>query len=113
MDKKEQYIRKMTYINVNLPEADIYDQLAEECIEMAHACHKMSRYIRETNPTPLTEDEIYSKLDEELTDIYVCLDALSVRPAINEELAAFKAERWANRILGTCPESEEEKKLYE
>lgn len=107
MVNKEQYLRTMTYINVNLPEADIYDQLAEECIEMAHACHKMSRYIRETNPTPLTEDEIYSQLDEELTDIYVCLDALSVRPEINEELAVTKAERWANRI------SIEEAKLYE
>lgn len=30
---------------------------AEECVELAHACLKLARVIRQENPTPVTSDE--------------------------------------------------------
>ena len=38
------------------------EQTAEECIEMAHACLKLARYMRGENKVYKTIEEMYSNL---------------------------------------------------
>ena len=50
------------------------EQTAEECIELAHACLKLARYLRDENKVYKTKEEIYSNLSEEIADVYICID---------------------------------------
>ena len=52
------------------------EQTAEECIELAHACLKLARYLRGENRVYKTKEEIYSNLSEEIADVYICIDEL-------------------------------------
>ena len=52
------------------------EQTAEECIELAHACLKLARYLRGENKVYKTKEEIYSNLSEEIADVYICIDEL-------------------------------------
>lgn len=93
-----QYLQNIEYVRNHLSEHRLYEQLAEECCELAQVALKMSRYLQDEDSVAMTEKEINNKLDEEMTDIFVCLDALTHRPNIDMELAAKKANRWKNRI---------------
>ena len=50
------------------------EQTAEECVELAHACVKLARYLRGENKVHKTKEEIYSHLSEEIADVYICID---------------------------------------
>ena len=52
------------------------EQTAEECVELAHACLKLARYLRGENKVYKTKEEIYSNLSEEMADVYICIDEL-------------------------------------
>lgn len=52
------------------------EQTAEECAELAQACLKMARYLRNENPTPKRLDDIKDHLCEEIADVNLCLDEL-------------------------------------
>lgn len=52
------------------------EQTAEECVELAHACLKLARYLRGENKVYKTKEEIYSNLSEEIADVYICIDEL-------------------------------------
>ena len=52
------------------------EQTAEECIELAHACLKLARYIRGENDTHKDINDIYDNLSEELADVNICVDEL-------------------------------------
>lgn len=49
-----------------LPEEELLAQLAEECSEAAKAALKLRRARDGVNPTPVSEEEAFSNLVEEL-----------------------------------------------
>ena len=53
------------------------EQTAEECVELAQACLKYARALRNENPTPKPLDEIICNVEEEAADVSVCLSELS------------------------------------
>ena len=55
-----------------LPEEELLAQLAEECSEAAKAALKLRRARDGVNPTPVSEEEAFGNLVEELADIYLC-----------------------------------------
>ena len=75
---------------------------AEECVELAHACLKLARVIRQENPTPVTSDEAIANVEEEIADIDICIDELIKSQIINVknllDVKRFKMERLDNRI---------------
>lgn len=107
------YLQNIEYISDSVSEHRLYEQLAEECCELAQAALKMSRYLQNEDSVDMNKKEIHSKLDEEMTDVFVCLDTLHRRPNINMELAAKKANRWKNRIEKTMITDPEEATSHE
>lgn len=75
---------------------------AEECVELAHACLKLARVIRQENPTPVTSDEAIANVEEEIADVDICIDELIKSQIINIknllDVKRFKMERLDNRI---------------
>ena len=61
------------------------EQTAEECVELAHACMKLARYLRGENKVYKTKEEIYSNLSEEIADVYICIDELLEVGIISQE----------------------------
>ena len=61
------------------------EQTAEECVELAHACMKLARYLRGENRVYKTKEEIYSNLSEEIADVYICIDELLEAGIISQE----------------------------
>ena len=61
------------------------EQTAEECVELAHACLKLARYLRGENKVYKTKEEIYSNLSEEIADVYICTDELLEAGVISHE----------------------------
>ena len=61
------------------------EQTAEECVELAHACMKLARYLRGENKVYKTKEEIYSNLSEEIADVYICIDELLETGVISHE----------------------------
>ena len=47
----------------------LFEQTAEECVELAHICMKLARKLRQENPTPINIPDIMSKLGEETADV--------------------------------------------
>lgn len=92
------YSQNIEYIIEHVSEHRLYEQLAEECCELAQAALKMSRYLQNEDSVAMTKEEIHSKIVEEMTDVFVCLDTLYQKQGIDMELAAKKVNRWKNRI---------------
>lgn len=88
----ESYIKR---IRVLVPEAVLYEQLAEECNELAQACLKKARKLRGENYTPKTMEEINEALEEEYTDVQLCANACGL--TVNRNAEYEKAIRWINR----------------
>lgn len=76
------------------------EQLAEECSELAHAALKLARIMRNDNPTPVSKDEAYAKLNEEANDVVLCLEELLTAGMYYESSAIkeIKRQRWIERI---------------
>lgn len=85
-----------TYILDTLPPAALYEQLAEECCELAHACQKAARLLRGDNPTPLSSDEIDDMIEEEYTDVVLVCEMIGLN--INRDMYYKKIDRWADRL---------------
>jgi phosphoribosyl-ATP pyrophosphohydrolase len=68
--------RSAKEIVFRLPEAAVLEQMAEEAAELAKAALKLARIRRGENPTPVTEDEAYRALCEEMADVAVCAKVL-------------------------------------
>lgn len=84
-------------IKEELSEAAIYEQLAEECTELAHACLKKARKLRGENPTPLQEYDIDCKIIEEYTDVQLVSKLLGID--IDHGLYCKKFDRWYERLV--------------
>ena len=88
----EAYVKQIQEL---IPEAALYEQMAEECSELAQACLKKARKLRNENYTPKTMDEIDENLEEEYTDIRLVANTLGL--TVNWTLEHKKAERWIKR----------------
>lgn len=76
--------------------AAMYEQLAEECTELAQAALKAARIIRDENPCGRTPKEVDEMLTEEFTDVYICCSELNMQVDMdvwNQKMERFK-HRW-------------------
>lgn len=105
MDSKTQKIVS----NVGVPA--LLEQTAEECLELGAACLKLSRKIRNENPTPVPLNDILANLNEEVADIVNCINILAEIDLANDALVDLemrdKITRWVNRI-DRCNTSEDD-----
>ena len=94
---KDSMEEKRIYIREKLSVMDALVQLGEECSELSAIVFKLIRKIDETNPTPLSFSEINQRVDEEVTDVMLCLDVIGgVFGDI--ELYRKKLDRWVKRL---------------
>ena len=85
-----------TYVLNTLSRAAFYEQLAEECGELAHACLKKARKIRGENPTPLSSEDIDGMIEEEYTDVMLVCEMIGL--SIDRDAYYKKIDRWAERL---------------
>lgn len=90
------WLNDAEFVKEELSEASLYEQLAEECVELAHACLKKARLLRGENPTPLTINDIDGMILEEHTDVFLVSDLL--RLGIDIDIYKSKMQRWAERL---------------
>ena len=81
----------------------LFEQMAEECMELGHACLKYSRYLRNENEVHgRSENELLSNIHEEMTDVYVTLRELRKTDTIDSEqissIIDLKRRRMAKRL---------------
>lgn len=88
----------MGYMLDQIGEPAMYEQLAEECTELAKAALKMARVLRKENPTPVTEDEASAMVLEEAADVLNCIDEVGVFDSSEvARVAHAKRERFKAR----------------
>lgn len=88
----------MSIITERIPVCELLAGLAEEAAELAQAALKLRRCYDGINPTPADPDRQYECLLEEIGDVELYIDQLSInRPVINDYKAA-KLERWKRRL---------------
>lgn len=85
----------MGYMLDQIGEPAMYEQLAEECTELAKAALKMARIIRNENPTPMTATEAQDAIIEEYTDVEICASELGYYPS--HTIAVCKTDRFKQR----------------
>lgn len=78
------------------------EQCAEECTELAQACLKIARKLRNENPTPAPMDILMRGFNEEVADVLVCIEALVEGGLISNEaidsVRMQKEKRWQERL---------------
>lgn len=89
------------YIREQLTPGELFAQLAEEAGELAHAALKLRRIYDGKNPTPVSMDDAYTNLEEEIADVLVCLEVLGYE--LNElpkyrAMVNGKLDRWRSRL---------------
>lgn len=103
---------------MNIPEKigmpAVLEQCAEECTELAQACLKIARKMRQENPTPATMDILMKDFNEEIADVMVCLNVIVDSGFISNEaidsVMMTKQNRWEERLNKHLPEKEEPEK---
>ena len=83
-------------IKQKVSEAALYEQLAEECVELAHAALKLARIKRGENPTPISSEEAMGAVMEEYTDLRLVAYVLEMGWDI--EMFEQKLLRWNKRL---------------
>lgn len=86
---------KLLVVTDIIPESALYEQLAEECTELAQACLKKARKLRGENYTPKTFEEIDADISEEYNDVRLCAMALNLNE--NPWVIIKKLNRWIKR----------------
>ncbi len=96
-DKKTIYsiAANVELVRSRLTKASLYENLAEECVELAQACLKKARKIREENYTPLTDKQIDASINEEYADISLVAATLGLHK--DYKLMLKKCRRWVER----------------
>lgn len=94
----------------------LLEQTAEECCELAHACLKMARKLRDENPTPRQIEDIRDDLVEEIADAHLCIGMITNYTDIltNNELFDIenaKRHRWEKRLNAHMDFEKEEMEL--
>jgi hypothetical protein len=83
-------------IRQKVSEAALYEQFAEECVELAHAALKLARIKRGENPTPVSAEEALCAVMEEYTDLRLVAYVLEI--GWDVEVFEQKLLRWHNRL---------------
>lgn len=83
-------------IKQKVSEAALYEQLAEECVELAHAALKLARIKRGENPTPISVEVALGAVMEEYTDLRLVAYVLEMGWDI--EVFEQKLLRWHKRL---------------
>lgn len=74
-------------------EAAMYEQFAEECVELAHAALKMARLLRGDNPPRnMSHRDCRKKIEEEFTDVFFCVRELDLK--VDTDVLKEKEERF-------------------
>lgn len=85
-----------------LPCEELLCQLAEEAAELSQAALKLRRAYTGINPTPVTVQEAYEGLLEEIGDVTNALVALGYDRSMDRVRASMgmaeKMHRWADRL---------------
>lgn len=89
-DEKIEYIRKF------VPLDSQYQQLAEECSELAQASLKYIRAMGNGNPTPVLPGKALTDIFEEAIDVYLCMIILDI--VFPSKKLDEKLDRWYNRV---------------
>lgn len=92
MDKHD----NIQYVINRVPMVALYEQMAEEAVELAHAALKLARIARGENPTPVTLYEATGNLVEELADLALVVEVIGYGP--DPELMEDKLRRWRERL---------------
>lgn len=80
----------------DLPRAVLFEQLAEEATELAHAAQKMARKLRGENPTPVDEVFLTRIVHEEYNDVLNSAEVVGLES--NQDLRREKMRRWIERL---------------
>lgn len=91
----DSYITAINEIQKTIPPAALYEQLAEECSELAQVALKRARKMRGENYTPRTFNEIDADISEEVADVILCIDTLDI--GMDHDIARMKLARWIDR----------------
>lgn len=77
------------------------EQTAEEATELAFACLKLARMLRGENPVHgRFEEELVDNLNEEIADIFVCVDELARGYVVD----SMKIDEWKESKLDRMQE---------
>lgn len=90
----------INFIRDQLSDEELLAQLSEECNELAKAALKMRRVLDGRNPTPVTMPEAWENLQEEISDVLLCLLVLEIDyndPEYGVQMQA-KLDRWVGRL---------------
>ena len=104
MEAQAKYITKEKTVVERIGLPALFEQTAEECMELAHALLKYARKIRGENPTPKSEEEILHNVIEEMADVRLCLDEIDTEIFTDDErnemfrIINRKQERWYKRL---------------
>ena len=97
--------KNMIFIRSKVPAAELLAQLAEEATELAHAALKLRRTIASENPTPVSFDDAYHALLEELADTALLANVYGIFNSDGKEFMCnverSKLQRWVERLGGT------------
>lgn len=85
-------------IKSKIPVCELLAGLAEECAELAQAALKLRRCYDGTNPTPADPDKQYECLLEEIGDVELYLDQLSINRSVIWDYKTMKLIRWKQRL---------------
>lgn len=89
----------LDYIVTHLPLSERAAQLAEEAAELAQAALKCRRVLDGVNPTPVTLEQAYDHLNEEVGDVLLCMACIFEPKDVPENvLVETKAARWRQRL---------------
>lgn len=88
----------MSVITERIPVCEMLAGLAEEAAELAQAALKLRRCYDGTNPTPVDPDIQYECLLEEIGDVELYLDQLSINRQVIADYKKAKLERWQRRL---------------
>ena len=94
------YSEMLNYIKAKVNYKERLAQLAEEATELAHAALKYRRTLDDENPTPVSSNEAFKNLIEEIDDIALLLETLALkwRVEFNSSSRERKLKRWVERL---------------
>lgn len=93
---------KLQYIIDCMSGEELLCQLAEEAAELGHAALKLRRCLDTTNPTPVSKEDAWKQLFEEIADVWLVLKTLGLDTDSMleryQDIQAEKTDRWADRL---------------
>ena len=102
MNQANQYFEKLQIVQGNLDKRALLEGLAEEASELAQAALKLIRAMGSSkNITPISEEEAWEHLYEEIADVENCTNALGICDEDFLDIQQEKMIRWADRLTAS------------